>query len=206
MAKREKIIIGKTDALIIIDGQIDFIREDGALYVAGVPGEKDNEYILFKIANDGLFFKPFGYRVLTEENHPEDHREHKIFGKHCIPGSVGQKLEFRLLFFVHQKMVDEVIQKGQSCAIISHSVATSQQFPLHIINLLKKGIKRVFVVGWAYTHCVGESAIAYACQGFETYVIRDLTRSVPPPYGDPVKMKKKLALYGVKEIYLKDIE
>ncbi len=203
--EKRKIVIGKEDALIVVDGQDDFIQNNGALYVAGVEGEQDNSYIIRNISQN-LFFRLFGHRTFTKDDHPEDHIEHQIFGKHCISGSDGQKLHVKLLFFVHQKMIDELIKKGQHPAVISYSVATSPQFPEHIANLRKKEIKRVFVVGWAYTHCVGESAIAYACQGFETYVIRDLTRSVPLPYGDPKKMKKKLALYGVKEIFLKDIE
>lgn len=205
MAKKKKIVIGQTDALIIVDGQDDFIQKDGALYVAGVSGENDNEYILSKITRE-LFYKPFGYKILTADKHPEVHVEHQIFGKHCVSRTNGQRLDIQLFVFNRQKMVDELIEKGQHPEIISYSIVTSPQFSEHIANLRKKDIKRVFLVGWAYTHCVGESAIAYANQGFETYVIRDLTRSVPPPYGDPKKMKKKLALYGVKEIFLMDIQ
>lgn len=198
---KKKIVINNQDALVIIDGQNDFIEEDGALYVAGVDGELPNEEIIARIKE--IFQLPFGYKTASKDKHLDRHIEHEIYGRHCARYTKGQ-LSHKKLRHLYQN-ADDVLEKGMHPAIISYSVATSPDFPDHIEIIRQKKIKRIFIVGWAFTHCVGESAIDYARQGFDVYVIRDLCRSVPPPHGDPETMIKKLELYGVKLIYSKDI-
>lgn len=195
----EKIVIkkGEGNALAIIDGQNDFTRLDGALCVAGIEGEQDNYLIIKTIKALGKM--PFDYLAVTEDKHPkEGHVEYGIFGKHCVTGSDGQKYQMYLADMY--ATADERLKKGMHPDLFSYSIVVSPQFAGHISNLRQRAIKRIFVTGWAFTHCVGESAIAYATQGFETYVVRDATRSVPPPYGDSEAMDKKLDLYGVKLI------
>ncbi len=58
----KKIIVGKTDALTIIDGQNDFIKVDGALYVAGVDGEISSGCIMSDIKAPLTLF-PFGHKA-----------------------------------------------------------------------------------------------------------------------------------------------
>lgn len=195
--------IGKGDALVVIDAQNDFVSQSGALYVSGIGCEPSSEYVLQAIIK--LASLPFVYRATTEDDHPPGHIEFSTFPPHCVCETSGQKYVFAL-----EKMyecADENITKGLDKETIGHSVVVSIDFPGHLSRLRVKEIKRIFVVGWAYTHCVGESAIAYASQGFEVYVVRDATRSVPPEHGgNPEVMKQKLALYGVKEITMADIE
>ncbi len=190
------ITIGESDALTIVDGQNDFILQTGTLYVTGVEGETDNEEIIKRIQE--LWSKFSTWRTTTEDFHPENHVEHTIFGPHCIEDTAGQEYHPDLMKIYED--ADLNLYKGENPDIIAYSIATSPDFHDHISDLRQHGIKRVFLVGWAFTHCVGESAIAYATQGFETFVFRDLSRSVPPPYGDPDAMTKKLELYGVKLI------
>lgn len=197
-----KVIIGKQDALVVIDAQNDFVSPKGKLYVAGVRGESTNKAIVAGIKK--LSYKPFGHRTSTKDAHPRGHIEFSIFGEHCL--SPGSGCEFISPLRDVLQYADEILSKGQHRSLISYSVAMSPFFGNHIAMIRALDIGRIFVCGWAYTHCVGESAIAYACQGFETILIRDLTRSVPPPFGDPEKMARKLELYGVKEINLADID
>lgn len=196
MKGREKIVIDKNTALIVIDAQVDFIDPKGKLYVSGIHGEPDNETIIAGIR--ALNQKPFGYRAATRDDHPEGHVEFSIFGPHCVQLSEGA--EFAVPLREMMRYMNARLIKGSNPAVISYSVATAPDFGAHIAQLRKYDIKRILLCGWAYTHCVGESAIAYICQNFEVCLVRDLTRSVPPPYGDPAGMKKKLELYGVKEI------
>lgn len=194
--------IGISDALVVVDGQRDFAGPHGALYVIGTNGETSNYQVIQNILS--LAALPYGYRATTEDKHPIGHIESTIFPEHCVEGTIGQRYIPQLQTLYGN--CDANIVKGENSNIITYSVATSRSFADHIARLRRLGIKRVFVVGWAYTHCVGESAIAYASQGFETFVVRDATRSVPPPYGDPDAMKQKLTLYAVKEITMADIE
>jgi len=202
MTEKIKIVKGEGNALIVIDGQNDFTDPKGTLYVAGVEGESVTEKIISNIRV--LKMHPFDHLATTEDKHPVQHVEHEIFGPHCVQDTWGQNYHPHLL--ETYKLSDERLVKGLDPNIFSYSICTSPQFAAHIATLRKKGIKKVFVVGWAFTHCVGESAIAYAAQGFETYVVRDATASVAPPYGDPEAMTQKLKLYGVKLVNYQDIE
>jgi nicotinamidase-related amidase len=202
MTKKIKIVKGEGNALGVIDGNNDFTHPKGALYVAGVDGEAKTVDIITRIRL--LSMLKFDHVATTEDKHPDQHVEHAIFGPHCVQGKWGQGYH-KDIDDIYQN-ADENLVKGEDPAIISYSISTSPQFAEHIAKLRKKGIKRIFLVGWAFTHCVGESAIAYAAQGFEVYVVRDATASVAPPYGDPDAMTKKLALYGVKLVNYQDIE
>jgi len=194
-----EIKIGKSDALVIIDAQKDFINSDGAHYVAGVNGEPTAQEVVDRIVR--LARLSFGLIVTTQDKHPfDDHIEYQIFGgKHCTRLTDGQKYHQDLLDINERKSF--AISKGMHPALVSYTVATSPAFGDSIAELRRNEIKRIFLCGWAYTHCVGESAIDYARQGFEVYVLRDVTRSVPPPYGNPDVMDEKLRLYGVKLVY-----
>ena len=203
--KNEKFYISLGDngdnALAVIDMQKDFAYPEGALFVGGVHGEPTSDEVVKRV-NALIADYPFDWVALSRDRHPDNHIEFSIFGKHCLMMTDGADFATEL---VRPKGDWEVVDKGHDKDVFSYSVVTSGVFPGHIRNLRAKGIKRVFVCGLAYTHCVGESAIAYACQGFETYVIRDATRSVPPPYGNPESMDRKLELYGVKLITVADI-
>jgi nicotinamidase/pyrazinamidase len=67
-------------------------------------------------------------------------------------------------------------------------------------QLKENGVRRVFLDGLAFTHCVGWTALDLAAEGFEVYVIMDATRSVPIP-GLEEEMKAKLAAAGVHMIF-----
>ena len=194
--------ITSTDALVVIDAQNDFVVPAGALYVSGVKGEPD--WLDVAEAILGIEGYGFGYRVTTEDKHTKRHVEFDVFPPHCVDGTFGQKYTQHLEEFYLR--CDRNLIKGNDSEIIAYSIATSREFPTHINSLRARNIKRVFVTGWAYDYCVGESAIAYASQGFEVYVVRDATRSVGLPEGNVNVMNKKLELYGVKETFMDFIE
>jgi nicotinamidase/pyrazinamidase len=200
---KKKIAIGQGDALMVVDMQNDFTLEDGALYVAGIEGEPVMLLVITHIKK--LLEMPFEMVGASGDFHPIDHVEAKIFGPHCVKGTKGSEIFPGIFQKLSEKGAPLLIAKGENSNLISYSVATSNQWPEHIADLRRRGIKRVFLCGLAYTHCVGESARDYASQGFETYIVRDATRSVPPPYGDSAAMDKKLSLYGVKRIKIANL-
>lgn len=194
--------IGATDALVVIDMQKDFGEKDGALYVKGVPGELSMPEVTHHCCE--LVEQSFGDKTGSLDVHQPGHIEETIFGPHVQEGKPGAEPLPELKEFYDRRYF-EILVKGLQKAVISHSVSTSPGWASHLSLLRRKGIKRIFLCGLAYTHCVGDSAIAYAQQGFEVYIVRDATRSVAPPYGDPELMKKKLALFGVTEIVADDL-
>jgi nicotinamidase-related amidase len=200
----DKIILGPTDALAIIDGQNDFAHPRGALYSTGFPGESSSELIAEHI--EGLIiFKPFGYRVATFDEHPDTgHIEFGLYGRHVVKGTWGAQYIDRLRPLLSR--MDFLSYKGENAALISYSIMVSASFGQLVAEMRAKGIKRVFVAGWMYTHCAGLSAIAFATQGFKVFMIRDATLSVPAHFGgDPARMATQLAFDGVKEITMADI-
>lgn len=65
----------------------------------------------------------------------------------------------------------------------------------------EEGVKRVFMNGNAYTHCVGWGALGFAERGFEVFVMKDATRSVVVPGLDlEGDMDRQLAAAGVHVI------
>lgn len=200
------LIIGSTDALVVIDMQKDFCLKSGKLYVAGVPGEVSMKRVIANTLK--LVYFHFGYRVATFDEHPATgHVEFAFYGPHVVMGTKGVEHVDELLsegesFHAH-------VYKGEDPALISYSMSTSPRFPDVVASMRRKNIRRIFLCGVAYTHCLGESAIALAAQfaplDVEIYIVRDATRSVPLPYGDSKAMAKKLALYGVKEVLMSDL-
>ena len=65
-------------------------------------------------------------------------------------------------------------------------------------KLIELDIKTIFVVGLAFDFCVGYTAEDAAEEGFETYIIKDATRSVDPD--DENFMIQRLEDVGVKII------
>jgi nicotinamidase/pyrazinamidase len=66
-------------------------------------------------------------------------------------------------------------------------------------QMADEGVKRVFMDGNAFTHCVGWGALGFAERGFEVFVIKDGTRSVPIP-GLEEEMTRQLEAAGVRVI------
>lgn len=194
-------MIGENSAAVIVDMQNDFLSMDGALRVNGMPEELkligSPADLSVQIREFIDYFMDYGKMYFTtEDHHPERHIEFEIFPPHCVAGTWGAHY-YNSLLQTYYKAKDNLV-KGQQDHIVSYSVATSIEFPDHIRFLRTNDIKQIFIVGVAYNFCVGESAIAYACQGFDTYVVRDLTLSVPEVSCQD--MDEKLDLYGVNLI------
>lgn len=198
--KKEKMLVmeGGGDAIIAIDMEDDFVNKDGALPVGGIKGEPSMEEVINTIKK--VFSLLFDHKAASQDSHVEDHIEFELFGKHCPIGEPGEQFCDRLRKLLKKDGV-ELITKGMDKAVMSYSIMTSHVFAKHITILRAKGIKRVFLVGLALNYCVIESAVAYAIQRFEVYIIRDATRSVPPPYGDEQKIvEMKAEAYKIKFI------
>ena len=195
-------MISKIDALVIIDPERDFVYPDGALFVKGFNLDPSVEDCISNIVQLGD--QPFGHVALTRDIHPPIHIEHTILPTHCVLGTAGTYVINPIAdtFMTFAGINAEILTKGSEANVIAFSVAFSPLFDAHLFRMRLKGIKRVFLCGWAYDYCVGESAIAYKVQGFDPFVIVDATRSVGEFTSR--QMDRKLDAYDVPIVLMQD--
>ncbi len=179
-----------TDALLVIDMQLDFLP-GGALAVA------NGDAILPSI---NALAARFHHVILTQDWHPRNHisfasthglhpftdtvqapygTQH-LWPDHCIQGSRGADLHPDLSI-PHAELI---LRKGFRQHIDSYSAFTEndQKTPTGLAGYLReRGLTRLFFTGVAYDFCVGFSALAAANLGFESIVLEDLTRAVNLP-------------------------
>jgi nicotinamidase/pyrazinamidase len=180
----------QTDALLVIDMQLDFLP-GGALAVA------DGDHILPGI---NTLAARFDHVILTQDWHPRNHisfasTHHKqpftdtiqapygtqhLWPNHCIQNTPGANLHPDLSI-PHAELI---LRKGFRKDIDSYSAFTENDgaTPTGLAGYLReRGLTRLFFTGLAYDFCVGFSALAAARLGFESLVIEDLTRAVNLP-------------------------
>jgi nicotinamidase/pyrazinamidase len=199
-----QIVIGPHDAFIPVDLEREFGERTGKLYVSGVPGEVSMGRMVANI--ETLLEMPFGRVIPTKDMHPGNHIEHGIYGEHCVMGTRGCEIIPQLArkFSTHPKC-HYSLHKGHDARLIGYSMGFSQDFPLFIEDMRRNEFERLFFAGLAFTHCEGESAIDCARQLFKVFIIRDASRSIPPPNGNVEVMERKLKLYGVETITMADL-
>lgn len=197
-----------TDALIVIDMQIDFLP-GGALAVA------EGDTIL---AGVNALAASFDHVILTQDWHPPRHISfasthdkqpytdtiqasygtQTLWPDHCVQGSAGAALH-PLLAIPHAELI---LRKGFRQEIDSYSAFTENDGITHTGlagYLRERGLTRLFFVGVAYDFCVGFSALAAARLGFGSIVLEDLTRPVNLP-GTVEATNRAFAAAGVQRI------
>ncbi len=68
------------------------------------------------------------------------------------------------------------------------------------------GIKRCFFLGLAFDYCVAHTAIDAAADGFEVYIVEDLTRAVDASPAALTSLRHRLTTLGVGVIRSEDIQ
>jgi len=181
--------INDTDVLIVIDPQNDFCP-NGALAVSG------GDEIMLPINE---FAKKFNNVVVTQDWHPQNqisfasnHDGGEAFGlakvaygdqvlwpDHCIQNTYGSEFHKNISDTVTKAQA--IIRKGTKSDVDSYSAFRENDKNTDTGlrgYLTARGIKRCFFVGLAYDFCVGFSAIDAIKCGFESVVIKDLTRAI----------------------------
>jgi len=203
------IALKETDALLVIDMQIDFLP-GGALAVT------DGDAILPGI---NTLAAKFEHVILTQDWHPRGHISfasthgkqpftdtvqaaygtQTLWPDHCIQGSPGAQLHPDL-DIPHTELI---LRKGFRRGIDSYSAFTENDgvTPTGLAGYLReRGLERLFFTGLAYDFCVGFSALAAARLGFESLVVEDLSRAVNLP-GTVETTNTGFAAAGVQRIH-----
>lgn len=192
--------IGPTDALVIVDPQIDFCP-GGALAVAG------GDEIMAGIVALARRFRAAGAPiVITQDWHPKGHKSfascHEgaapfattetpygtqvLWPDHCVQGSRGADFHPALVEAVESAHL--IVRKGWNPQVDSYSAffENDRATPTGLGGWLKeKGVERCFFVGLAYDFCVAWSALdASRRHGLESVIVKDLTRAIAMPAGE----------------------
>ena len=202
-----------TDALLVIDMQLDFLP-GGALAVA------DGDAILPGI---NALAARFDHVILTQDWHPRGHISfasthgkqpftdtvqaaygtQTLWPDHCIQGTPGAALH-PALDIPHAELI---LRKGFRRSIDSYSAFTENDgdTPTGLAGYLReRGLTRLFFTGLAYDFCVGFSALAAARLGFESLVVEDLSRAVGLP-GTVETTNTGFGAAGVQRILTSDV-
>lgn len=181
-----------TDALIVVDPQVDFCP-GGALAVPGgdeIMGGINDLSLDFRIAK--------AITVVLQDWHPYNHKSfasvHEaepfsvidmpygpqvLWPDHCVQATRGSDFHPDVEGTVARASV--IIRKGMNPEIDSYSgfVENDKVTRTGLGAYLKDhGITRIFVVGLAYDYCVAATAFGGVLEGFETIVLKDLTRAI----------------------------
>lgn len=194
-------------ALLLIDIQNDFLPE-GALAVAD-----GNEII--PIANGIQQY--FDLVVATQDWHPAKHKsfagnhegkacfdvieldglQQTLWPNHCVQGSEGAAFSKEL----NMTKVEAIFRKGTEAGIDSYSgfFDNGHRKSTGLADYLRgRNISQVYIAGLAGDYCVYFSALDSIAEGFETFVMEDVVRSIKPD--DFKKAKAEIIEKGGKII------
>ncbi|MDI6408312.1 isochorismatase family protein [Streptomyces albus] len=168
-------------ALIVVDVQNDFC-EGGSLAVAG---GADVAAAITDLVGDASA----GYRhvVATRDTHidPGEHFSEtpdfvRSWPPHCVAGTEGVGFHPNFSPAVASGSIEAVFDKGAHTAAYSGFEGVDENGVGLADWLRAKDVTEVDVVGIATDHCVRETALDAAREGFRTQVLLDLTAGVAP--------------------------
>lgn len=184
-------IIGPSDALLIIDPQNDFC-EGGALAVEGGAGIMP---LIVRLA------ERFDRVVVTQDWHTPDqisfafnhpgaqpfteievaYGRQMLWPDHCLQGSPGADFHPDVAPAVEKALA--IVRKGRSPRVDSYSgfFENDHRTSTGLSGLLRElGVPRVFLCGLAYDYCVRFTAEDAMREGFEAVVITDASHAIAP--------------------------
>ena len=201
------------DALIVVDLQYDFMPggalpvEDGDVIISGV-----NTLMQ-------LFHQSGATVVLTQDWHPAGHHSfassHEgknpydlydapglgpvLWPDHCVQGTHGADFHRA----VNARLAHATIRKGYHMAIDSYSgfLENDKKTRTGLDGYLKdRNVRRIFVCGLALDYCVFFSAVDALDNGYEVYVVPDLTKAVASPEDSVSRALETLIRAGARFI------
>lgn len=207
----EDLAIAESDALIIVDPQMDFCP-GGRLAVAG------GDEIMAGINALALRFRLV---VITQDWHPQSHSsfasshsgrrpfdtismpygEQVLWPDHCIQGTAGA--EFHPDVHGAIDRADLIIRKGCNPQVDSYSAfyENDRTTKTGLAGYLRdKQVRRCVFVGLAYDFCVAWSALDARREGFEAVILKDHTRAIGMPLGSGTTIDEAEARFRAADV------
>lgn len=201
----DRIRIGDSDVLLVVDVQNDFVSGSMA-----IPGAKSIVPVINGLA------RIFTHVIIAQDWHPPGHisfasshpRTHhgdmisvsygpqRVFNDHCIQGTHGAELDPGLAL----TKAELVIRKGYRTNVDSYSAffENDQKSTTGLAAYLHaRGIQRVFCSGLALFGCVKASAEGARREGFETLIIEDASKGRVTTDGSNERAAAELRALGV---------
>ena len=177
-------------ALIVVDVQPTFC-EGGALPVAG--GNAVAERIAAYVSSSR---EDYDLVITTQDWHidPGAHfsSEPDFIDTWPVHG-VADTAEARLHPALDGLVADVAVKKGQYAAAYSGFEGIDDEGRALADALSAAGIETVDIVGLAESHCVKETALDAARQGYRVRVLTDLTEPVSPELGRAARVQMRAA-------------
>ena len=119
--------------------------------------------------------------TVANPTNPAESKELALWPVHCVQGTPGAEI----IEQIHVTEIDVIVEKGRDKRVEMYSGFAdmfgnkSEAASLDLAALLHgKGVTHIYMVGLAGDACVKCTAVDAKLEGFETYVIREGTRSV----------------------------
>lgn len=204
-------MIAASDALIVIDPQLDFCP-GGSLAVM------DGDAVMAPIV---ALARDFAHVVVTQDWHPAGHSsfasshagkqpfetiampygEQVLWPDHCIQGTPGADFHPAIADAVAR--ADLIVRKGMNPAVDSYSAffENDRATRTGLAGALRdRGVTRCVFVGLAYDFCVAWSALDARREGFEAVVLKEHARAIAMPLGSGTSVdaaEEQFAAHGV---------
>jgi nicotinamidase/pyrazinamidase len=189
--------IAPTDALIVVDVQVDFCP-GGALAVRGgdeiVPGIN-------------ALLPKFRHIVFSRDWHPAKHCSFSAdpqfvdgsWPAHCVQNSPGAEFHPSLKLPPDPWIVSKATTPEREAYSDFDGTALAEQ-------LREKGVSRAFVCGLATDYCVKATALDGVKAGFDVLLIEDLVRGVDVPPGSADQAIREMRAAGVRVCRSEDLQ
>ena len=185
--------LDNTDALLVIDMQVDFLP-GGALGVAG------GHEVVAPINHLIALYGDAGAPVFASRDwHPQDHCSFQAQGgpwpPHCMADTPGAQ------FAAELALPDDavVISKAASADVDAYSAFNGTDLAA---QLRARGVERVAVVGLATDYCVLNTVTDALEEGFTTLVVPEAMRAVDVQAGDGRRALDRMVARGAVPVRL----
>lgn len=196
-AMNNAVQLTKTDALIIVDAQNDFLP-GGSLAVPG-----GNEVVSILNRYIALFVRRSLPVYATRDWHPYNHCSFKAQGgpwpTHCVAGSGGAAFAAALDLPPDACIVSKAMAREQDAYSGFEGTSLAGRLQSH-------GIRRLFVGGLATDYCVRNTVMDALAFGFEVKLLIDAIRAVDLRVGDGQTAIGQMIERGAEALQLADLE